>query len=184
VLVNIAYITVVNPDDFVRIDDASQIGAMSFGNTLIGETGKKLISILIVISSCGAASAMIFSGSEIIAYATRHDYIACPFSKRFYPYTLLYYVTNLRRRYPFSGEIVVPNPILSYAVLLSFIMIMIIAIIELFPISSDKGTISPFYMHVFSLILIFVGGISSYFYNKISISNKKEMYDQQCEELS
>ncbi|RIB09550.1 hypothetical protein C2G38_262322 [Gigaspora rosea] len=93
VLVNIAYITVVNPDDFVRIDDASQIGAMSFGNTLIGETGKKLISILIVISSCGAASAMIFSGSEIIAYATRHDYIACPFSKRFYPYTLLYYVT-------------------------------------------------------------------------------------------
>ncbi|CAG8473708.1 36547_t:CDS:2 [Gigaspora margarita] len=36
VLVNVAYITVVNPEDFVRIDDASQIGAMSFGNTLIG----------------------------------------------------------------------------------------------------------------------------------------------------
>ncbi|CAG8469756.1 6276_t:CDS:2 [Gigaspora rosea] len=56
-LFNVAYITVVNPEDFVRINDASQIDAMSFGSTLIG---KKLISILIVISSCGAASAMIF----------------------------------------------------------------------------------------------------------------------------
>ncbi|RIB23099.1 amino acid/polyamine transporter I, partial [Gigaspora rosea] len=79
-LFNVAYITVVNPEDFVRINDASQIDAMSFGSTLIG---KKLISILIVISSCGAASAMIFSGSEIIAYATKYDYITYPHSKIF-----------------------------------------------------------------------------------------------------
>ncbi|KAF0366919.1 high-affinity methionine permease [Gigaspora margarita] len=77
VLTNIAYITVVNPEDAVVRDDPSRIIAINFGNALIGETGKRLISILIAISSCGAVAAMIYSGSRIIVYGARKELIAC-----------------------------------------------------------------------------------------------------------
>ncbi|CAG8722188.1 1149_t:CDS:2, partial [Gigaspora rosea] len=60
VLTNVAYITVVNPEDAVIRDDPSQIIAINFGKALIGETGKRIISILIAISSCGAVAAMIY----------------------------------------------------------------------------------------------------------------------------
>ncbi|CAG8842481.1 4056_t:CDS:2, partial [Racocetra persica] len=72
VLFNVAYITVVSPEDFVQVGDASQVVAIFFGNVLFGETGKKLISILIVISSCGAASEMISRGPDIIVHAVRN----------------------------------------------------------------------------------------------------------------
>ncbi|RIB24262.1 amino acid/polyamine transporter I [Gigaspora rosea] len=77
VLTNVAYITVVNPEDAVIRDDPSQIIAINFGKALIGETGKRIISILIAISSCGAVAAMIYSGSRIIVYGARKDLIAC-----------------------------------------------------------------------------------------------------------
>ncbi|KAF0532014.1 amino acid transporter [Gigaspora margarita] len=75
ILVNISYITVVSPEDAVMRGDVSQIIAMYFGNTLVGETGKILISLLIVISSCGTISTLIDSGSRIIVYAVRNNLI-------------------------------------------------------------------------------------------------------------
>ncbi|CAG8624549.1 3838_t:CDS:2, partial [Gigaspora margarita] len=75
VLTNIAYITVVSPEDAVVRDE---IIAINFGKALIGDTGKKLISILIAISSCGAVAAMIYRyGSRIIVYGARKELIAC-----------------------------------------------------------------------------------------------------------
>ncbi|CAG8676943.1 7365_t:CDS:2 [Cetraspora pellucida] len=57
IFTNIAYITVVNPTDIIllaHIDDPTQFIAIAFGNSLLGEIGKKLMGALIVISSCGA----------------------------------------------------------------------------------------------------------------------------------
>ncbi|CAG8674984.1 20052_t:CDS:10 [Dentiscutata erythropus] len=75
ILANVAYITVVNPEDAVIKDE---IIAINFGKALLGETGKKLISVFIAISSFGAVAAMIYSGSRIIAYAARNGLITFP----------------------------------------------------------------------------------------------------------
>lgn len=71
-LMNIAYITVVDPKSAINSQD---IIAISFGNTLSGELGKTIISILISISAFGSVGAMVFMGSRAITYAAKYKFI-------------------------------------------------------------------------------------------------------------
>ncbi|CAG8596697.1 10334_t:CDS:2 [Cetraspora pellucida] len=83
ILINIAYVMVLNPNDATinSTGNASHVIAISFGDSLDKNIGKQLISAFIAISSFGAVSSMCFTGARIIVYSSLSGFIPEYFAK-------------------------------------------------------------------------------------------------------
>ncbi|CAG8516486.1 22352_t:CDS:2, partial [Racocetra persica] len=70
-LTQIAFITVVDPKHAIDSNDI----AIEFGHTILGEPGRIIIAICILISSSGCVGSLIFMGSRVITYSAKTGFI-------------------------------------------------------------------------------------------------------------